>query len=125
MNTYRKGEDFENKVFGIIKSIIDNEENFYLRPKYCKLFKKKEYYSKDRESNIIIDISIEIWMPNANNYSLLIPIECKNYDKAISINEVEEFYAKISQISGVNVKGVFVTTASFQAATLNFTPFSS
>jgi Zn-dependent peptidase ImmA (M78 family) len=45
----------------------------------------------------------------------LVLIECKSYTNSnVPVSDVEEFYAKIDQVSGVNAKGIFVTDTDFQ-----------
>lgn len=119
MNTVKKGDDFEKICFDLIRASIDNYE-LGIIPNSCKVFWKKGYYSRDREKEIIFDISIEVWLPNADKYSLLYLIECKNYSKSVPVDDVEEFYAKIIQVSGVNVKGVFISNSSFMEGGYNF-----
>lgn len=41
------------------------------RPDCCKIFRKKGYYSRDREDFIIFDISVEVFMPGFETPSLL------------------------------------------------------
>ena len=119
MNTVAKGDIFEDKVFSNIKDLVDS--GFLgLNPDCCRLFQKKGYYSKDRDSNIIVDISIEIWMPGAEHWSMLWVCECKNYAKSIPVDDVEEFKAKLNQIAGVNVKGLFATSSSYQKSALSY-----
>jgi len=93
---------------------------FFVSADLCKVFTRKGYYSKDRAKNIIFDISIEVYVPGAKTYSLLILIECKNYNHAVPVDDVEEFFQKMQQVSGANVKGILVTTNSFQESCFNF-----
>jgi Zn-dependent peptidase ImmA (M78 family) len=93
---------------------------FFVSADLCKVFSKKGYYSKDRAKNIVFDISIEVYVPGAKTYSLLILIECKNYKHAVPVDDVEEFYQKLQQVSGANVKGILVSTNSFQESCFNF-----
>jgi hypothetical protein len=71
-------------------------------------------------SEIITDISIETRIANADNYSLLTVIECKDYKGTVPVNDIEEFCSKVEQIAGVNVKAIFVTSSALQIGTLNF-----
>lgn len=119
MNTVEKGDRFEDKVFSSIKDLVDS--GFLgLNPDCCRLYQKKGYYSKDRDSDIIVDISIEIWMPGANKWSMLWVCECKDYSKSVAVDDVEEFKAKLNQVAGVNVKGLFTTSSAFQKGALNY-----
>lgn len=85
-----------------------------LNPEWSRIFRKKGYYSKDRGSDIIFDISIEVTRPDAIGYMYVFFIECKDYDKAVPVDDVEEFWAKVAQVSGLNAKAIFATTSAFQ-----------
>ncbi len=117
MNTYQAGKSFEDKFYELIRDELENER-LPFKSKYCKLYKQKGYYSKDRESEIKIDISIEINFPN--QLFLLVAFECKNYNHRIPVNDIEEFDSKLRQIEGLNVKGIFVSSSSFQKGAYNF-----
>jgi hypothetical protein len=57
MNT---GRDFEIEVMNALqRALKDKELPFFAES--CKLFRHKGYYSRDRRSKIIFDISIEIY----------------------------------------------------------------
>jgi len=114
MNTVAKGDNFENISYELIIDSINNLELGIL-PANAKVFRKKGYYSKDREKDIIFDLSIEIWLKDAERYSNLYLIECKSSTKKnIPVDDVEEFFSKIRQISDTNVKGIMITDKSFQ-----------
>ncbi|MDH8702203.1 Zn-dependent peptidase ImmA (M78 family) [Dysgonomonadaceae bacterium PH5-43] len=118
ISSVEKGDIFEKEVFELLKSKLSNDELF-LNGKMSKIFHKKAYYSRDRESNIIVDIAIETTMPNANGYSILTVFECKNYgENTVPISDIEEFALKLSQIAGYNVKGVMITSSQYSSNTL-------
>jgi len=119
MNTVEKGNSFENIVF----KFITNElllDRLHVTGKRSKVFQKKSYYSKDRQSDIITDISIETFLPDASDFSLLTIIECKHYNSPIPVDDIEEFHSKVQQIAGDNIKAIFVTTAALQKSALNY-----
>ncbi|SFN94842.1 ImmA/IrrE family metallo-endopeptidase [Xenorhabdus japonica] len=118
MNTVKKGNAFEDEVFKFIQDYV-NSGNTWLNPNYCTFHQKKGYYSKDRESDIIVDISIECFLKDKNKYSQLIIIECKNYSTSIPVDDIEEFNSKLKQITGVNVKGMFFSKSSYQKGAYN------
>jgi len=119
LNTVEKGDRFEDKVFSNISDLVESGY-LGLNPDCCRLFQKKGYYSRDRDSDIIVDISIEVWMPGADKWSMLWVCECKDYSGAIPVDDVEEFKAKLNQITGVNVKGLFTTSSAFQRGALSY-----
>ena len=119
MNTVARGNNFENRVFSALSEEV-HAERLGLLPKQCTLYKKKGYYSRDRASNIIVDISIEVTLPSATDWSLLWVCECKDYSGSLPVNDVEEFKAKLDQITGKNVKGLLAVTGALQASSLAY-----
>lgn len=112
-----KGTKLENQVYDLIVKLL-KDGDFIVPQKTSKVFKKKGYYSSKREKNIVFDITIETTLPNANAYSLLTIIECKNLYKKVSVDDIEEFGSKINQVGEHNTKGIMITTHSFQESTL-------
>jgi hypothetical protein len=119
MDTVKKGNIFEDKVFEYITTELSNDR-LHVSGKRSKAYQKKGYFSKDRQSNIITDISIETFFPNVDDYSLLTVIECKDYRTPVPVDDIEEFHSKIQQIAGDNVKAIFVTSAALQRSALNY-----
>jgi hypothetical protein len=119
LSAVAKGDAFENRVFESLRKLVESGD-LGLNPDCCRLFQKKGYYSRDRGSDIIVDISIEVWLPNADRWSMLWVCECKDYKKPVPVDDVEEFKAKLNQIAGLNVKGLFTTSSAFQSGALNF-----
>lgn len=118
MNTTAKGDKFEKQIYGLLSDLI-SQNRFLVNKDRCEIFWKKGYYSKDRETDIIFDISIEVFLPGQDTYSLLFLIECKNYKNPVPVNDVEEFFQKIQQVSGANNKGIIAATNSFQKSAFN------
>lgn len=119
MSSVNKGNAFEKEVFGYLEDELKNDRLF-IAGRTSKIFSKKGYYSKDREKNIITDISIETYLPSATDYSLLTVVECKDYDRTIPVDDIEEFYSKVQQIAGANVKAIFATKSALQKSALTF-----
>lgn len=119
MSAVAKGTKFETRVHAAIDSELRSSK-LGLDPAYATLHAKKGYYSRDRDSEIIVDLSIEVWLPNAPNWSLLWVCECKDYSGSLPVNDVEEFKAKLDQISGANRKGVMAVTGALQQGTLRY-----
>lgn len=119
MSTVKKGNAFEDEVFKFITDELANDR-LHVLGKRSKAYQKKGYFSRDRQSDIITDISIETFLPDATDYSLLTVIECKDYGSPIPVDDIEEFHAKIQQIAGDNVKAIFVTSAALQSGALTY-----
>ena len=76
------------------------------------------YYSRDREKEIIFDVSIEVTVPGATDPFLLWVWECKDYGHAIPVKIVEEFHSKLEQIGADGTKGTIVTRGTYQESTI-------
>jgi hypothetical protein len=119
MSSIAKGDAFEDRVYKAIKKEL-NGDRLGLSPKCAKIFKKRKYYSRDRDNDIICDISVEMWLPKADRWSLLWVCECKDYSRPIPVDDVEEFKSKLDQITGANRKGVLVISGAMQASALQY-----
>lgn len=119
MNSVEKGGKFETQIYSLFDAEISGGR-YFAKKENCKIYTGKGYYSRDRKKKIIFDVSIEIFLPGSNDYSLLILIECKNYNHAVPVDDVEEFHSKIQQVAGVNVKGIVASSNSFQEGAFNF-----
>ena len=119
MDTVKKGDKLEDDIFDLFSDMIE-KDTFIVKKEFCRIYKQKGYYSKDREKNIKFDISIEATFPNENTYSLLFLIECKNYNHRVPVDDAEEFFAKTQQISGANIKAIIASTNSFQSGAVTF-----
>ena len=119
MNTVAKGDALEDETFKLLKKELE-AGRLGISPSSGKIFKKKGYYSRDREKNIVVDISIEVWLPGADNYSMLWVCECKDYGRSVPVDDVEEFKSKLDQIAGKNIKGVIATRNSYQEGAIKY-----
>lgn len=119
MSTVAKGDAFEDEIYSLLKRELE-DGRLGIDANSAWIYQKKAYYSKDRDKDVVVDISIEVWPPDAENYSLLWVCECKDYDSSIPVDEIEEFKAKLDQIAGKNVKGVVATRRSFQQGALTY-----
>jgi Zn-dependent peptidase ImmA (M78 family) len=97
-----------------------NADRFWAKKSNCKVFWKKGYHSKDRGGNIVFDVSIEVYLPGAREYSTLVLVECKNYAHSVPVDDVEEFFTKVQQVAAANAKAVVANTASFQSGARAF-----
>ena len=117
--TTGKGNSLERHIRDLFQSEID-ADRFWAKRKNCKVFWRKGYFSKDRGTEIIFDVSIEVYLPGATEYSSLVLIECKNYGHRVPVDDAEEFFAKVQQVAAANSKAVIASTASFQSGAREF-----
>ncbi|MBE7368019.1 ImmA/IrrE family metallo-endopeptidase [Ramlibacter pallidus] len=118
-STHAKGNSLERRIRDLFQSEID-ADRFWAKKQNCKVFWKKGYFSKDRGTEIVFDVAIELYLPGARDYSCLVLIECKNYSHSVPVDDAEEFFAKVQQVAAANVKAVIASTASFQHGTREF-----
>ncbi len=119
MSSVARGNAFEDRVFDAVRREL-NEDQLGLSPSLAKPYKKKAYYSRDRDDEIIVDVSIEVWLPGADRWSMLWVCECKDYSGSIPVNDVEEFKAKLDQIAGANKKGVMAVSGALQQSAVRY-----
>lgn len=118
-SSIEKGNALEQCVHDLLQSEIE-ADRFWAKKENCKVFLKKGYFSKDRGTKITFDVSIEVYLPGAQEYSSLVLIECKNYKHRVPVDDAEEFFAKVQQVAAANSKAVIASTASFQSGARQF-----
>jgi hypothetical protein len=119
MNSSEQGSQFERLVFRLLSEKLAGGE-LGLIPGACRIHRGKGYFSRDRKRYIVCDVSIEMYLPGLIQWSLLWVWECKDLASPVPVNDIEEFWAKLRQIAGVNVKGAMVSTKGFQQGTVEF-----
>ncbi|MFA5824686.1 MAG: ImmA/IrrE family metallo-endopeptidase [Gallionellaceae bacterium] len=119
MSSTAIGDALEESIYILLQTEIE-ADRFWAKKESCRLFRKKGYFSKDRNSEIIFDVSIEMYLPGATDYSALVLIECKNYSHAVPVDDAEEFFAKVQQVGAANSKAIIASTATFQSGTKAF-----
>lgn len=119
------GMRFENSVFDLVSALVQTNQ-FLLSEPNVKVCKKPKYYSKDRDSFIECDITVEKYLfdiiehPNLPP-SIIVVIECKDYSDAIGVGKIEEFHSKLQQIGADNTKGILITSrGKFQKSALKY-----
>jgi len=119
MSTFSQGEAFELRVYDALAEELGNER-LGISPKRAQIFRKKGYHSRDRQSDIITDVSIELYLPNRQKPTLVWVFECKDYKGRVPVDDIEEFHAKLQQIGEDNTKGTFVTSGALQKSALQY-----
>lgn len=117
MSTTSKGDAFEQRVYNTLAEELRNE-HLCASPRSAKIFRKKAYHSRDREADIMTDVSIEAFLPKRERPSLVWIFECKDYTGSVPVDDIEEFHAKLQQIGEDNTKGTFVTSGALQRSSL-------
>lgn len=116
----KKGTLLEESVYNVLLEMTANEKLAF-KSTQCKVFLHKKYFSKDRDNFIKTDVSIEVFIENANEPFFIWIWECKDYKNAIPIDDLEEFHAKLEQIGADNTKGTMITAQGyFQTGAINY-----
>ena len=119
------GKELEEIVFEAVENLVKNNQFVVANP-HVRIFRQKGYYSKEREDSIKADVSVEKYLtdPDTDEAAapvLLIILECKDWEKPVSVGAVEEFHAKLQQIGADNTKGILITRAApFQKAAVRY-----
>src|SRR6266545_920965 len=108
----------ERAVRGLLRS-----GRLGLRSRCCKVFLNKGYFSKDRQKNIVVDVSIELTPPGTSKPALVWVWECKDYTGAVPVSDLEEFHAKLEQIGADRTKGTVITTGRYQHSAIHYAMF--
>jgi hypothetical protein len=116
MNT---GEAQELGLYTTIKREL-RKKRFGLIPECCSVYHRRAYFSPDRNANIIFDIAIEVSLPGASAPFLVWVWESKDYASALSVDNVEEFHAKLQQIGADRTKGTIVLSGTIQKSALAY-----
>ncbi|MDN5526082.1 restriction endonuclease [Acinetobacter sp.] len=114
-----KGKEYEIAAYQYFDNLI-KQRFFGYPPEQCYLKHQSPYFSKDREKNIYFDLSLEYFLPDQSTPFLIHIIECKNYNKKVCIDDVEEFASKLEQLRTFKVFPIFLTTVGFQEGCLTF-----
>jgi hypothetical protein len=114
--TVQRGDEFEALVFKRLSKVI-SELGF--SNKNAKLKRRPRYFSRDRNAQIIFDVSAECGKdPKMPAFTVV--VECKDYKHAVPVNDVEEFKAKLDQCFGKNVKAVLAVSGAVQEGALTY-----
>jgi hypothetical protein len=111
-STTAVGNAFEDQVYEFLSRELA-AGRLWLNKECCSVVRKKSYYSRDRQTEIIFDVAIEAYLPKSRDLAFLMLFECKSLGRPVEVGDVEEFWAKAQQVSGLNVKPVVVRKNSF------------
>jgi Restriction endonuclease len=114
-----KGKDYEIEVASLVQKMVDEGE-LGIMPELAKIKRKPSYYSRDRQKDIIFDVSIEVSRKNAPEPYWIWIWECKNYSHKVPVDDIEEFHAKINQVGADRTKGAMITPIGFDSGALEF-----
>ena len=89
-------------------------------PSAAKVYHRKSYYSSERKSTIEIDVSLELFRPDADESYFVWAWECKDYQNSVPVDDIEEFHSKLEQIGLHKTKGTVACRHGFQRSAISF-----
>jgi Zn-dependent peptidase ImmA (M78 family) len=119
MSATARGTDFEKEVFSYLQEEL-KAGRLHFVPERSAIYHQKGYHSRDRNSNIVFDIAIEVTFPGMPTPSAYCLVECKDHTRKIQVDDVEAFFGKIQQVASAAAKGIIVSRSSFQPAALEY-----
>ncbi|MBY3258832.1 ImmA/IrrE family metallo-endopeptidase [Rhizobium laguerreae] len=117
MNSTSKGDRLEDAFYHYLLDQQDRGELIFGAhpPENCRIYRKKAYYSREREADVEFDVVLELYRKGRDTPHLYVIFECKNHEASISEVYVNDFSSKIGRIFPHAVKGVMVVTSRLQA----------
>lgn len=115
----RQGDALEEFIFEYLENEIKTHR-FPFVTEHCKLYRGKKYWSESRKSYIPCDISIEIFLEQSAEYSLLWIWECKDWSRPVGVGTFEEFHGKLQQLGSDNTKGTVVVCNGITKPAFNY-----
>jgi len=113
----KTGASFEIEVRDHIQASI-NAGDLGIDAALAVVRHKGKYWSDKREDTIITDVSVELYRPKQKDFWFLWVIECKDLGKLVPVDDVEEFYSKLAQISAN--KGTMASRQGFSKGCTTF-----
>lgn len=98
----KESDDYEQFTKKVVKELVG-----------VTVHHQKVYTGRISQRDIKIDVSFNYTIAGAD---LLFLVECKCYNHAVPVDDVEEFHSKIDDIGAH--KGIMVTTVGFQDGTI-------
>ena len=120
MNTVDKGNKLEDLLYDYLVGQKERNELVYdvHNPDLCEIFKKKKYYSTEREGDVEFDVVIEITRKASSKPHTYVVFECKNYQNSVPDRSVREFSDKLLDVFRHNSKGIFVVSSPLQSGAM-------
>jgi hypothetical protein len=119
MKTLKLWEAFDEEVFRCIAE-EHSKGGIHSNGRDSKAYLNKSYPSKNGGPDVVVDISIDTFLPNSSDYSQLTIFKCAKCNTPITQGDLEQFHSQAEQIDFNNVKAVFVTDSAFQQPALAF-----
>src|SRR5437773_7332261 len=113
------GTELEQIVYETLTELLQSDK-LPFKPKHCRIFRHRAYYSRDRQANITADVSIEVYLPKSLKPSIIWIWECKDHKKQISVGDVQKFHVDLQQIAANRTIGTMICRSGYQLSALTF-----
>lgn len=113
----QRGEAFEREIMLRVECELQGG-HLGIHPSSACVYHRRRYHSPARNSDIVVDVSIELFRPGADQPYLVWIWECKDYGHAVPVDDVEEFHSKLTQIGSSRTKGTIASRNGFQESAI-------
>lgn len=116
------GTKYEDKFYNSLSTIFDNMP---YKVDNCAFHRTKSYPSVLKKGRPInFENVVEVFrtpqdLAAGAQPTLILIFECKNYDKKIGHDEVDELYGRMRHVQGAALKGFIVSKKGFQSGALD------
>jgi len=114
-----KGKAFETTLKQLLEGEL-NRGDLGIKAGSAKVFARKSYPSADRGRSIVMDVSLELYRRGAEEPFFVWVWECKDYERSVPVDDIEEFHAKLEQIGLHKTKGTVACRNGFQISAINY-----
>jgi hypothetical protein len=114
-----KGTVYEQEVADAVDAQLA-QGNLGLDPALAAVRRRPSYFSRDRQKDIIFDVSVEVFRKGGTVPYFIWLWECKNYGHTVPVDDAEEFHAKLEQIGADRTKGTLITPVGFDKGTIEY-----
>jgi len=115
----KKGKLFETKLKQLLEGEL-NRGDLGIAAGSARVFTRKSYPSRDRGRPIVADVSLELYRQGAKEPFFVWVWECKDYNRPVPVDDIEEFHAKLEQIGLHKTKGTVACRNGFQKGAISY-----
>lgn len=121
MSSTAKGNKLEDTFFEYLCAQKDRGALVFgaYPPELCRIFKKKDYYCRERQGDVNFDVVIEVFREGGQDPHLFVIFECKNHRSPIQERDITDASDKIGRIFKHAAKGVVVGSIGLQKGAAN------
>lgn len=107
-----KGDALELAVFEEVVRAL-NAGEFGLSPEACRVYRQKSYFSHQRQTSVLLDVTVELFSPGSDEMSMLWVFECKNRERPVQFSDVDALTGSLRGIAQHKTKVIMVSSGGF------------